>query len=216
MLGRIQWSRERNIRLESERLLDLQVLKLSLPERMRGQERRARKGARLLAGHRVTRVLTPPDFPLWPLLQEQGLRPVDTQALRCALACAWVRAALAARGIRPENAVLRLEGPRESAGMAQVAWKLCPLVRNLVIDVPGGGMIAARLRQEAGLPILPARSARADLTLRFDDGPVLTGAGYALAGAVLPADCETLPLLSALWECGRIRAEKITIQINFP
>ncbi|MGM9608396.1 MAG: hypothetical protein ACI3XJ_12915 [Oscillospiraceae bacterium] len=213
MLGRIRWNGERKIRLESERLLDLPLLTLSLPERTRGQERRVKKGVRLLIEQRVTRVLTPPVFPLWPLLREQGLRPVDTQALQCALAPAWVRAALAARGIQPQNAVLQLTGARESPDMARVAWDLCPLVRNLVIDVPGGGTIAARLRREYGLPILPARSARADLILRFDGGPILAGARYALAGAVLPPDCEVLPLLSALWECGRVKTEQITLQI---
>ena len=213
MLGRIRWSGERKIGLESERLLDLPLLTLSLPERMRGQERRVKKGVRLLIGQRVTRVLTPPDFPLWPRLREQGLRPVDTQALRCALAPAWVRAALAAGGIQPQNAVLLLTGARESPDMERVARQLCPVVRNLVIDVPGGGAIAARLRREYGLPILPARSARANLTLCFDSGPVLTGARYTLAGAVLPPDCEALPLLSALWECGRIKTEQITLQV---
>ena len=213
MLGRIQWSEERKLRLESERLLDLPVLTLALPARTRGQERRVRKGARLLIDRRVTRVLVPPDFPLWPLLREQGLRPVDTGALRCVLAPTWVMAALAARGIQPQNAVLLLTGARESADMARVAWQLCPLVRNLVIDVPGGGTLAAGLRREYGLPVLPARSARADLTLHFDGGPTLTGAKYTLEGAALPPDCEALPLLSALWESGRIRTEQITLQI---
>ena len=201
------------MRLGSERLLDLPLLTLFLPARTRGQEKRVRKGTRLLIEHRVTRALTPPDFPFWPLLLDLGLRPVDTQALRCALAPAWVQTALAAQGIQPQNAVLLLTGARESTDMARVAWQLCPLVRNLVIDVPGGDAIAARLRWEFGLPVLPARSARADLTLRFDAGPVLTGARYTLAGAALPPDCEALPLLSALWECGRIKTEQIMLQI---
>ncbi|MGN0968270.1 MAG: hypothetical protein ACI4O3_03280 [Oscillospiraceae bacterium] len=213
MLGRIRWSAERKIQLENERLLDLPLLTLFLPERTRSQEKRVKKGSRLLIEQRVTRVLTPPDFPFWPLLMEQGLRPVDTRTLRCALAPVWVKAALAARGIRPQNAVLLLTGTRESADMAQVAWQLCPLVRNLVIDVPGGGTLAAGLRREYGLPVLPARSAQADLILRFDAGPVLAGARFDLAGAALPADCETLPLLSALWESGRIRTEEIVVQI---
>ncbi len=213
MLGRVQWSAERKIRLEQDRLLGLPLLTLELPGRTRGQERRVKKGARLLAERRVTRVLTPPEFPHWPVLLERGLRPVDTQALRCALAPAWVRAALAVRGIPPEHAVLRLLGARESPDMARVACRLCPLVRNLVIDVPGGGTLAARLRREFGLPILPAQWAQADLDLRFDPGPVLAGAAFTLARAELPADCEILPLLSALWESGRVKTEEIVLQI---
>lgn len=215
MLGRVTWGEGRKVRLEHERLLDLPLLTLELPVRTRGQERRVKKGARLLIEQRVTRVLMPPDFPLRPLLLEQGLRPVDTQALRCALAPAWVRAALADRGIRPEAAVLLLTGARESPDMARVAHQLCPLVRNLVIDVPGGGALAARLRREYGLPILPARAARADLTLRFDPGPVLEGAAFMLARADLPRDCEILPLLSALWESGRVKTEEIKIKFSY-
>ena len=213
MLGRIVWGEGRKIKLENRRLLGLPLLTLELPMRTRGQERRVKKGARLLIEQRVTRVLTPPDFPLWPLLLEQGLRPVDTQALRCALAPAWVRAALAARGVRPEAAVLLLTGARESPDMARVAHQLCPLARNLVIDVPGGGALAARLRREYGLPILPARAVRADLILHFDPGPILEGAEYTWEGIVLPPDSEALPLLSALWESGRVKTEEITIRI---
>ncbi len=213
MLGRIVWGEGRKIKLENRRLSGLTLLTLELPLRTRGQERRVKKGARLLIAQRVTRVLTPPDFPHWPLLLEQGLRPVDTQTLRCALAPAWVKAALAARGVRPEAAVLLLTGARESPDMARVARQLCPLARNLVIDVPGGGALAARLRREYGLPVLPAHAAHADLILRFDPGPVLEGAAYAWEGEALPPDCETLPLLSVLWESGRVKTEEITIRV---
>lgn len=213
MLGRIRWGEERKMGLEQERLLDLPVLTLRLPMQTRGQERRVKKGARLLAGHRVTRVLTPPNFPHWKHLMEQGLRPVDTQALRCMLAPAWAAAALTVGGTRPERAVVALSGARESSDMERVAMALCAMVRNLVIDVPGGGALAARLRREYGLPVLPAQAVRADLTLRFDPGPVLEGAQFLLKQAELPRDCETLPLLSALWESGRVKTEEITIRI---
>lgn len=213
MLGRVRWSAERRTRLEQDGLLGLPLLTLELPGRTRGRERRVKKGARLLAERRVTRVLAPPDFPLWPLLREQGLRAVDTQALRCALAPAWVRAALEIRGIRPENAVLQLTGARESVEMERTARTLCPLVRNLAIDVPEGGTLAVRLRREFGLPILPARAARADLTLRFDPAPVLEGAVFTLARSELPAECESLPLLSALWESGRVKTEEIILRV---
>lgn len=213
MLGRVRWGEGRKLGLEQERLLGLPVLTLELPVKTRGRERRLNKGARLLLEHRVTRVLTPPWFEEWQTLLRNGLRPVETQALRCALAPAWVRAALKAKGIRAERAVLALAGARESCEMERVAMALCPLVRNLVIDVPGGGALAARLRREYGLPVLPAQAVRADLTLRFDPGPVLEGAEYALAGTSLPADCEVLPLLSVLWESGRVKTEEIAIRI---
>lgn len=213
MLGRVRLGENRRPRIEMEQVLGLPVLTLEVSDRTRGGERRLSRGARLLTEYRVTRVLAPPRFGGWPILLKRGLRPVETQALRCALSPAWVRAALQARDIHPERAVLALTGTRESWEMERVARALCPLVRNLVIDVPGGGALAARLRREYGLPVLPARAARADLTLRFDHGPVLEDAGFALAQARLPADCEALPLLSALWESGRIKTEEIRILI---
>ncbi len=213
MLGWIRWSEERKIRLEQELILGLPLLVLYLPERMRGQERRVRKGVRLLNKHRVTRVLTPPRFAWWPILMQAGLRPVETQALRCMLAPAWVKASMEAAGIQAEQAVLRLSGRRETPDMALAAHQLCPVVRNLIIDVPGGERLAARLRKEYGLPILPARSIQANLTLCFDSGPVLEGAAFALVGEELPPDCEFLPLVSALWECGRVKTEDIKILV---
>ena len=98
--------------------------------------------------------------------------------------------------------------------MERVARSLCPLVRNLIVDVPGEGKLAARLRQEFGLPVLAAQAARSDLTLHFAPGPVLEEAKYGLRGCLLPRDCEILPLLSALWESGRIKTEEITLQIH--
>ena len=214
MLGRIRWEDGRKIRVEGERLLDLPLLTLGLPDRERGRERRLRKAVRLLTERRVSRVLVPPGFPLWPDLAGRGLRPVDTNALRCALVPAWVRAALALRGIQPEQAVLQLAGGRESPDMERVAWSLCPLVRNLVIDTPGDGVLAVRLRREFGLPVLPAGSVQTDLCLRFDPGPVLEGGSFSLDGACLPEDCERLPLLAALWECGRVKTQEIIVKIH--
>jgi hypothetical protein len=115
-------------------------------------------------------------------------------------------------GIPPKRAVLALEGARESRPMEQVALALCPAVRNLIIDAPGGAL-AARLRRDFGLPVLPPRSVRPDLTLAFDPAPVLTGARFGLAGASLPRDCETLPLLSALWEVDLIQTKQVRIYI---
>ncbi len=211
MLGYIKWSDGRR-RLEGETVLGLATLTLSLPRRCgRGGLRR---GAQALAKRGVRRVLTQPDFPHWPLLKRWGLAGVDTRALRCALAPLWVQASLAARGVPAERATLRLTGERESADMEALARRLCSCVRRLVIDTPGPARLAAGLRWEYGLPLLPP-SAQGDLTLSFQDGPVLDGAVFSLAGAALPP-CETLPLLAALWEGGRVRLEDIQVQIIPP
>jgi hypothetical protein len=85
------------------------------------------------------------------------------------------------------------------------------MVRNLILDAPGGDVLAARLGREFGLPVLPPRCARADLTLHFDPAPVLAGAQFSLEGAALPQDCEILPLLSVLWENGSIQTKHVKI-----
>lgn len=216
MLGWICCYGGRKLDVEREQVVGLPVLTLYLPERERGMARRAAKGARLLVRNRVTRVLAPPDFSWWNELRPCGLRPVETRALCCALAPAWVEVSLAARGIGPERAVVCLRGGRESPEMACLARQLCSRVRNLTFDVPGECETEKSLRREFGLPVLPARNARPDLVLCFADGPILEGARYALRGCELPENCESLPLLSALWESGRVKTEDIRIFVDFP
>lgn len=211
MLGRVCWTQGRKIQLEQECLQGLPVLALRLPIRIHDRERRIRKGIGLLREQRVTRVLTPPGETIWPTLLQFGLRPVDTVPLRCALAPMWVTASLKAKNVAPEQANLILSGTRESPDMEQVARMLCPTVRNLTVDVPGGGALAVRLRREFGLPVFPVQSARPDLVLRFESGPVLEDARFALKNKDLPADCEVLPLLAALWECGRVKTQEIVL-----
>lgn len=211
MLGRVRWSEGRKLRVETEDLLGLTVPTLYLPKRLADNERRVRKGLRLLAQCRVNRLLAPPGFEWWLLAEQIGLHPVDTGRLRCALAPGWMEAVLKARGMLPEQAVLCLRGARESPDMERVARLLCPRVRNLVVVVPGAGALAATLQKEFGLPVLPVRATRADLILDFAPEPTLEGAKYGLRVGCLPSDCEELPLLSALWENGRICAEEIAI-----
>ena len=213
MLGWIRWGSERRIKLYTGRLCGLSVLTAQLPENARRPERAVDKAARMLRKNRVLRVLTPPDFSWWPLLARAGLCPVDTARLRCALAPAWVEAQLERRGVPPERAVLRLTGTEREPALNGLARALCPLARGLTFDLPGGEEAANRLRREMGIPVLPAGSAQAHLTLHLRDGPVLTGAEPALPGRVLPADCDRLPLLSVLWETGRIKTEEIVLKI---
>lgn len=210
MRGWIRWGDGRRIHLEQERLLGMPLLVLYLPSHMR--ERTLKKAVRLLTQQRVTRVLTPPGFPHWELLLRQGLRAVDTAALRCALTPAWVETVLKGKGMRPENAVLMLTGTGEDWEVERVARLLCPMVRNLILDTPRGDTLSAQLRREFGMPVLPAGAAGADWIIRFESGPVLDGVRIMLPGAALPPDCEMLPLLGALWECGRVKTEDIVLQ----
>lgn len=213
MLGRLSWRSERGIRLRTEQIFGLSVLTLELPEGTHRPERALKKGAELLRQHRVTHILTPPQFEKWAVLGYAGLRPVDTRALRCALAPAWIQTVLETKGISLEQAILCLKGEREEPDMERVARMLCPLVRNLIIDVPQEGFLAQHLRREFGMPVLPISSAVANLTLIFDSGPILPGIRLELKQKSVPKDCEMLPLISVLWENRRIKTEEIIIRV---
>lgn len=216
MLGRIRWGEVRKVRIEEERLMGLPVLALTLPTEARRRERAARKGLSMLSGQRVGRVLLPADWDLWPLLRQYGLRGVETGGFRCALAPTWVDAVLRGKGLSPERAVLVLSGERESSSMCRVARVLCPLVRNLVIDVPGEGELSKQLRWEFGLPVLGTRGIRADARLFFAPDPVLHGCAVGIkTKELLPSDCDSMSLLCVLWENQRIKIEDVVLKADF-
>lgn len=216
MLGRIQWGEGRKFEMDEERLMGLPVQVLTLPLSARRRERIMRRSLFALSQQGVNRVLIPSDFVFLPLLRQYGLRSVETGSFRCALAPMWVNEVLRRKGLLPERAVLQLSGERESAAMCSVAWVLCPLVRNLVIDVPGGGELSNRLRREFGLPVLGARGVRADARLVFAPDPVLHGCTVELRGKnTLPTDYDRMSLLCVLWENQRIKTEDIVLKADF-
>lgn len=213
MLGRICWGSGRKIESGVEQIYGLSVLTVRLPQPARRPERVVKKGAGLLRRSGVRRVLVPPDFSWWPEFVRFGLRPVETRMLRCMLAPRWVTAQLKRRDIPPERAVLCLKGEKSDPALEQLAWELCPLVRRLVFDIPGGNRAAGRLRREMGIPVLPGDFCEVNLTLRLEEGPVLAGAEITLPGRELPDDCDRLSLIGALWENGRIKTEEIVLKI---
>lgn len=216
MLGRIQWGEGRKFEMDEERLMGLPVQVLTLPLSARRRERVMRRSLSALSARGVNRVLLPPDWDLWELLRQCGLRRVETGAFRCALAPMWTNAVLRGKGISPERAVLVLSGERESVSMCHVARVLCPLVRNLVIDVPGDGELSKQLRRDFGLPVLSARGVRADARLAFEPDPVLRGCAIGIKMKdLLPMECDSLSLLCVLWENQRIKTEDIVLKADF-
>ena len=194
-------------------------------------ERRLKKAGRSLCTGGAVRALVPTGFDRWPLLLALGLRPMDPGPFLRAHAAPLTASLLERQGLAPDRATVALRGQRADGAMLRAALALCPRVRRLTISAPRGGeRLAAWLRQEYGLPILPADApAQAALLLQpgaepdAADGsalcPALTLFGPApdLAGLRLAApdlaqeDREALPLLSALWEGGRLTAEQLKI-----
>ena len=197
------------------------------PEGLWGERRLKRAGRSLCAGGAV-RALVPAGFARWPLLLKLGLRPVDPGAFLRAQAAPLAASLLERQGLAPDRATVALRGRRADGEMLRAALALCPRVRQLTISAPQGGEeLAAWLRREYGLPILPA-DAPAQAALLLQPGtepedanpcPALTlfGPEPDLAGLRLsapdlaPTDREDLPLLSALWEGGRLGPEQLKI-----
>lgn len=197
------------------------------PEGFWGERRLKRAGRSLCAGGAV-RALVPAGFARWPLLLASGLRPVDPGPFLRAQAAPLAATLLERQGLSPDRATVALRGHRADGEMLRAALALCPRVRRLTISAPRGGeQLAAWLRREYGLPILPA-DAPAQAALLLQPGtepedanpcPALTlfGPEPDLAGLRLsapdlaPTDREDLPLLSALWEGGRLAPERLKI-----
>lgn len=197
------------------------------PEGFWGERRLKRAGRSLCAGGAV-RALVPAGFDRWPLLLKLGLRPVDPGAFLRAQAAPLAASLLERQGLAPDRATVALRGRRADGEMLRAALSLCPRVRRLTISAPQGGEeLAAWLRREYGLPILPADApAQASLLLQPGTEPedanpcpalTLFGPEPDLAGLRLsapdlaPTDREDLPLLSALWEGGRLGPEQLKI-----
>ena len=197
------------------------------PEGFWGERRLKRAGRSLCAGGAV-RALVPAGFDRWPLLLKLGLRPVDPGAFLRAQAAPLAASLLERQGLAPDRATVALRGRRADGEMLRAALALCPRVRRLTISAPRGGeQLAAWLRREYGLPILPADApAQAALLLQPGTEPedanpcpalALFGPEPDLAGLRLsapdlaPTDREDLPLLSALWEGGRLTPGQLKI-----
>lgn len=184
---------------------------------------RLRRAGRELRRKGVLRVLDPDG--LLPASGGLGLRPVDPEPFVRAQAVPLVLAALERQGLSPGQAAVALRGLRADRDMARAAEQLCPQVRTLIIDAPRGGPeLAARLRREFGMAVLPPRElGRAALVFQAgvpageEAALELFGAEPRLAGLSLTApgleegDREDLPLLAALWEGGRLGPEDIKI-----
>lgn len=226
LLGQLILTPDGRGRAEAGRLYGLAVLRAEAdPAGFWGERRLMRAGRGLRRGG-VLRVLVPRDFSRWDALARFGLRPVDPESFVRAQSVPLALGLLERRGVAPDRATVALRGLRTDRALARTAAELCPRVRRLVVDAPRGGEeLAAWLRREFGVPILPPGE-EAHAALRFQEGCArreestldLYGPRPGLAGLTLAVpelaegDRDDLPLLAALWEGGKLdrNAVKIT------
>ena len=166
------------------------------------------------------RVLAPPEFPHWELLEARGLRQVDPLPFLRFYAGELALAALLREGVAPQRGTVALRGRRVDRDMVRAAEFLCPRVRELAVSArQGGEELSAWLRREYGMPVRPdgegiTAAVRFDETAPGGGGRELSlyGGAPRLAGvrpraaALAEGDQEDLPLLAALWETGRLEA----------
>lgn len=184
--------------------------------------RRLRRAERALVRAGAGRVVLGADFPYRDRLAL--LRPVDVLPLRRGCADVLALGALAAEGVSPRRGRVALSAPRLCPELERAAERLCPQVRGLLIDAPGGGEYARYLQARFGLPVTPP-AAGADVTAAFGpeggrwgrsvelyEGGTLNGLVLAAEGIELPPDCAE-QVLALLWERGEVGREELGVRL---
>ena len=184
-------------------------------------ERRRGRAERKLCGAGAGRVVLPRGFPYGDRLRL--LRPVDPLSMWRGAADVLALGALDAEGIPRRRGRVALAASRLCPELEYAAERLCPLVRGLLIDAPGGEDYARYLQAKFGLPVTPP-AAGADVTVAF--GPNggrwgrrlelhgtadLGGLTAAVEGVELPEDCWD-QVLALLWEQGAVKPEKLIVR----
>lgn len=227
MIGQIVLVREKGrFRVEEARLGPLQVLRAVIyePEGLRPWRlrRRLRRAERALVRAGAGRVILGDGFPYGERLDL--LRPVDVVPFWRGCADVLALGALAAEGIPLRRGRVALSAPRLCRELEGAAERLCPQVRGLLIDVPGGEEYARYLQQRSGLPVTPP-AAGADVTAAFGpeggrwgravelyEGGTLNGLTLKAEGMALPPDCGE-EILALLWEKGGLARERLCGQL---
>lgn len=226
MLGLLCWEEWRwgKVRLREMRVMDLPVLQAQLARNGRW-EKRLERAAGLLSGRGVYRVLPMRGFRDWDVPARRGVTAVDPLPLYRAMAAELVLAQLERTGLKPERAAVTLRGERLDGALVGAARQLCPKVRDLVVDVPHGGWkLAGELYREYGVAVCPRGEQGTDVEVCFGGAAGeralgLSGEDLQLRGLqvlarerVLPEELEHAPLLTALWQNGRLEMEELQVR----
>lgn len=149
--------------------------------------------------------------------------PVDPMPFCRDIADLLAISMLEGRGISPGRAVVTLRAPRISREVEAAAGRLAAAVRGVALDIPGeGDRLAALLRREYGMAVYPPE--QGDVTVDLGRGRGAEGGSIDLSGGgagALPLKVEApglalpeeyaLPILSVLWECGRLKRGQIRV-----
>ena len=184
--------------------------------------RRVTSLCRKLYHKRVNRILLPQDFPYLDRIKQEGLTTVDPLPLYRSHAAQLALAALQQQHQVPEKSKVALRGAQVDRDLCQAACQLSPLVKGLAIMVTKGGeMLAHQLRMEYGIPVYPDHH-EAAVTIHFSPaeqgvgrelhlyGAKAMDCGVCISSSKLPQEwSHSVPLLTALWETGKIGSESL-------
>ena len=207
---------------EPGNILGLPVLWVSVPAGGCWEKGRLVRAERLLIRRGVRRLLPVVDVLGWRV----SIPQVDPLPLYRAMADQLVLEALKRRGVEPFCAAVALAGEQVDGDLARTARLLCPRVHTLRLEVGrGGDRLARELYQKFGAAV--SVGGRADVRGRFS-GPV-KGDEWVLChrskclemtveapGLCLPEQLEPVPLLTALWQAGRINVKDLRLRDKTP
>ena len=226
MVGELVCLREKGRgRLEQVRLGPLEAMRWTVyaPEGLSEWrlERRLRRAERELCAAHVGRVVLRAGFPYGDRLRR--LRTVDPLPLWRGMADLLALGLLDAQGVPYRRGTVALSAPWLCPELQAAAQRLCPLVRGLLIDAPGGEDYARYLQGQFGLPVTPP-AAGAEATAAFGPGGGRWGRSLELYGQArlggltvtaegleLPEDCRD-QVLALLWERGALDRGALVIK----
>jgi len=205
------------IKAEQVNILGLPVLWVSVPAGGYWEKRKLVRAERLLIRGGVRRLLPLLDDPGWDV----SVPEVDPLPLYRAMADRLVLELLNGRGVEPCRSTVVLVGEQVDGDLARTAHQLCPSVRMLHLGAGRGGeRLARELYREFGAAV--SFGGRADVRVRFS-GPaqpgelVLCGRPELLGMCVeapelcLPERLQPMPLLTALWQSGRLDLKEMSV-----
>lgn len=219
MIGQLIWTGERRFRtrFRVESICGIPILRAELPGLPDdpGAPRRKERALRRMEQEGCRRLMEPSD--------QAQLPPVSTRSLWQSVAAPLTLSFFLKHGQRPERARVALESDRVTRPLFSACCQLIPAVRSISLSpCLGDEELAWWLERQYGVPVT---SGGGDVTVCFTPGPGPAGACLPLGEEVpflpdftldwnagtLPENYPKLPLLSVLWETGRIRPEDLRV-----
>ncbi len=215
--------KSRNTRPVQDTLLGLPVWRLELGTQGTFARWRIARGGRRLAALGTRRVLLPEDFAYGDLLEQSDLLPIEPGGLYAALAGPLTLAALRKRGEESDRAWVTLCAPRADDALTRAACFLCPRVKRLSLRLDRDGTaLAGRLYREFGAAVeLTGEEGGLRVCFSGTDDPtaldvrrpevLLPKLALRVPGLELPDAWPPACVLTALWQSGRLSAQRIEV-----